>query len=101
LLRVDEGYCVTRLFLPESSPAVGRALSELEARRHRLQILAIERDGQFVPIPDGQELLRGGDAIVVYGTDAAIASVFGAAVQRHLGVVTGIERAPSGDARHA
>jgi len=97
LLRVDEGYCVTRLFLPASSPAVARALSELEARRDRLKILAIERDGQFVPIPDGNELLRAGDAVVVYGTDAAISAVFGAAVQRHLGVVTLLERTPSGD----
>jgi hypothetical protein len=97
LLRVDQGYCVTRLSLSVSSPAVGRVLSELEARKHRLQILAIERDGKFLPIPDGHEVLRAGDAIVVYGTDAAIAAVFGTAVQRHLGVVTLLERDPSGD----
>ena len=105
LLRVDEGYGVTRLFLPASSPAVGRARSELEARGPKLQILAIERDEQFVPIPEGQERLRAGDAVVVYGTEAAIAAVFGAAVQRHLGVVTqldtSLEKPSSRDARRA
>lgn len=98
LLRVDQGYSVTRLFLPESSPAVGRALAELEPRKHRLEILAIERDGQFIPIPDDQEVLQSGDAVVAYGTDAAIAEVFGAAVQRHLGAVTQFEIVSPGDA---
>jgi len=88
LLRVDQGYCVTRLFLPGGSPAVGRALSMLQRREHRLQILAIERDGRFVPIPGDEEVLRAGDAIVVYGTVVAIEAVFGAAVQWHLGAVT-------------
>jgi TrkA-C domain len=88
LLRVDQGYCVTRLSLPEGSTALGRALSVLKPREHRLQILALERDGRFIPIPENEEVLRTGDAIVVYGTDAAIAAVFGVAVQRHLGAVT-------------
>jgi TrkA-C domain len=99
LLRVDQGYGVTRLFLPNSSPALGRTLSALEPWEHRLQILALERDGQFVPIPDDQEVLRAGDAIVVYGTDAAIQAVFGATVQRHLGSVTRLEGGTSNSAQ--
>ena len=91
LLRVDQGYCVTRLLLSEGSPALGHALSVLRPREHKLQILAIERDGQFVPIPGDEEVLRTGDAIVVYGTDAAIVTVFGATAQRHLGAVTRLE----------
>jgi TrkA family protein len=88
LLRVDQGYCVTRLFLAEDSALLGQTLSSIQPGAHKLQILAIERDERFIPIPEAGEVLRSGDTIVVYGTDASVQAVFGPIVQRHLGLVT-------------
>jgi hypothetical protein len=97
LLRVDQGYCVTRLFLPATSPQLGQTLSSIKPRAHKLQILAIERGRQFIPIPDDEEVLIAGDTIVVYGTDASVQAVFGPIVQRHLGLVTRLGTAQSSD----
>jgi hypothetical protein len=98
LLHVDQGFRLVRASLAAGSPAIGQSLAAIRPREHKLQVLAIERDRQFIPLPDEADVLVAGDTVVVYGTDQAVAAVFGAATRRHLGVVTLLEETADGAA---
>lgn len=76
LLRLDEGYGLTRVELSEASPVAGKALGELDLKSWMVQIIAIERGNEFKPIPTGKDRLLPGDALVVYGAEDAILKVF-------------------------
>ena len=76
LLRLDEGYGLTRVELSEASPVAGKALSELDLKSWMVQIIAIERKNVFKPLPTGKDRLLPGDALVVYGAEDAILKVF-------------------------
>jgi trk system potassium uptake protein TrkA len=54
---------LVRLSVPESSPANKKRLSELHLPKHCV-IVALERDGDVI-VPDGETLLRAGDAMLI------------------------------------
>jgi CPA2 family monovalent cation:H+ antiporter-2 len=59
--------------LPEDSPIVGRTLTEVNLRgRTGATILSIRRSEGTVVLPNGREVLRAGDVLVLTGTDEAI-----------------------------
>ena len=91
LLRLDQGYGLTRVELSDSSPVVGKALMELDLKSWKVQVLAIERGRDFSPIPRGRDRLLSGDALIVYGVDDAIHKVFKPRRSRRLTVVSGPE----------
>jgi hypothetical protein len=76
LLRLGEGYDLTRIELSDASPCVNKALKELDLPSWMVQVLAIERAGDFKPVPRGNDRLLAGDALIVYGAEGAIQKVF-------------------------
>lgn len=76
MLRVGQGYGLTRVKLVPESPVCGRFLRDLELKPRQVQVLAIERKGRFIPTPMGDDRLEAGDVVVVYGSDGAVGRVF-------------------------
>jgi hypothetical protein len=76
LLHLDEGFALTRFVVAAGSPPVGKQLASLRLKDHAVQILAIERDGEFRPVPRGTDRVRTGDRLVVFGRAAAIEHLF-------------------------
>src|SRR5690606_28540476 len=76
LLRLDEGYGLTRIEIGPASPVQGRTLSELGLASWRVQVLGIERNGEYQPVPTGGDRLLAGDFVVVYGAESTIHRVF-------------------------
>lgn len=76
MLRIGEGYGLTRITLPVDSPAAGKVLKALALKDRMVQVLAIERGGRFMPIPSGDDKLLAGDLVIVYGAADSIESVF-------------------------
>lgn len=77
LLRLSQGFRVSRFEIGVASPAAGRSLGELQLLRHAVQVLAIERNDTFVPAPGGQTMLEAGDHAIVYGRPEALERFFG------------------------
>ncbi len=76
MLRLGEGYGLTRITLPTVSPAAGKKLKDLDLKERMVQVLAIERSGRFIPIPGGDDKLLAGDEVIVYGVADSIEGVF-------------------------
>lgn len=76
LLHLDEGFALTRFMVAPDSPAVGHTLAHLHLKDHSIQILAIERDGDFHAVPRARDRVRAGDRLVVFGRTAAIERFF-------------------------
>lgn len=76
LLRLGEGYQLTRIELSERSPVVNKELRELDLPSWMVQVLAIERGSEFKPVPRGNDRIMVGDALVVYGKEDAVQKVF-------------------------
>ena len=70
---VQVGIDMDSWTLPNDSHAVGRTVRELEHAGHgSFLVAAITRNGTSIPAPEGREVLRGGDEVVVvkrYGED--------------------------------
>jgi CPA2 family monovalent cation:H+ antiporter-2 len=63
------------LRLNEGAPSVGRSLKEIGLRGATgASVIAIDRGEQDVVYPSADEVLRGGDVLVLAGTDAAVAA---------------------------
>jgi hypothetical protein len=76
MLRVGQGYGVSRVRVDDNSPVAGRFLKELDLRTRAVQVLGIERDGAFLPVPGGDDRLHAGDVIIVYGKESAMLRIF-------------------------
>jgi len=87
LLRLDEGYVLTRFTLPPDSPAAGRTLSDLRLKQNLVQVLAIERGPRFHPIPGGVDELVAGDDLIVYGDRDSVERLLKPEEAEFLGVV--------------
>jgi voltage-gated potassium channel len=67
--RGDVEFELEALPLPAASPCVGGTLADL--RVHETTgafILALQRDGRFIPDPRGETVLRPDDQLIVFGT---------------------------------
>jgi hypothetical protein len=99
LLRLGEGYVLTRITLPKEWPSAGRPLKELDLKDRLVQVLAIERGARFYPIPGGDDRLMPGDRVVVYGATESIENVFHPETTQRLSLLLGSEGAPVPPAR--
>lgn len=91
MLRLGEGYGLSRITVPKNSPVVGKLLKDLDLKRRMVQILAIERGTLFMPIPDGDYRLQAGDKAVVYGVGDSIDSVFHSDAAERLSIMLDVE----------
>jgi len=67
LLRFLEGYGIVSTELEESSKLVGRSIADSPIAVPGYLVLVIERGREFIHAPGGQEVLRAGDRLVIYG----------------------------------
>jgi monovalent cation:H+ antiporter-2, CPA2 family len=64
---------IVRVEIPQGSRAAGRSLAELAIRGSTgATVLAIERAGGGIAIPDAQEALRAGDVVALAGSQRAV-----------------------------
>lgn len=87
LLHLDEGFALTRFAVAEGSPVLGRSLADLRLKDHTVQILAIERGREFLPVPRGEDRIQARDHLVVFGPAGAIEHLFEPQGASALGVV--------------
>lgn len=87
LLHLREGFRLTRFEVAAESPAIGRSLQQLRLKQNSVQILAIERQGAFIPTPRGNDVLQPGDLLVVFGKEQSIERLFGSLPGRDLMLV--------------
>jgi len=78
LFSYKKGYGVTRIEVPRGSRVVGHRLRDLDLRKHRLQVLAIEEDGggHVLPVPHPDTVLTHRQHLILYGYLAEIQEVF-------------------------
>jgi len=76
MLNVGEGFGVVRARVADDSPLIGRPLAELALKSRKVQILSIIRGRETISIPQGNDVLLGGDAIVCYGHLKEVRSFF-------------------------
>lgn len=79
LLRLPQGQGVTQLLAHPDSGLAGKPLGALAPEG--ALVLAVQRDdGSFLNLPDPEEEIRPADEIFVYGEEAAVAALGGAAL---------------------
>jgi hypothetical protein len=78
LFSYKKGYGVTRIEVPRGSKVVGLRLRDLDLRKHRLQVLAIEEDGgqEVLPVPHPDTVLTDRQHLILYGYLAEVQDVF-------------------------
>lgn len=77
MLQVGEGYGVIRASVDEGSDLAGKPLQDLRLPARKIQILAIHRGTHWIGVPQGHDVLHGGDELLCYGDERAIESLFG------------------------
>lgn len=78
LMYYRRGFALTRVEVPPRSRLVDRPLRDTDLRERKLQVLAVERDGEVIPVPDPDIILRARDHLVIYGLIEAVQDAFGA-----------------------
>jgi len=76
MLRFDRGYIISRQRLAADSPVVGQCLKDLRLPEQRITVLAIERGEEYIAVPTGDDVLKVGDALVLYGDEVQIGEMF-------------------------
>lgn len=67
LLHLVEGFGLVRALIKEGSPLVGSSLSQSELSGKGILVLGIERGKNWIPTPRAEEIVKGGDKLIVYG----------------------------------
>jgi hypothetical protein len=67
LLELEGGYTVAELEVEGQDWIAGRALCELTLRDEGIVVLGIHRHGGYIGTPDGDNVIRPGDVLIVYG----------------------------------
>lgn len=89
LLRLQEGYRVTRFRVPGGSWLAGKDVGTLRLREAGITLFPIERfDSEYVAVPTSGTRLHPEDSVVLYGRDRALRELF----ERRKG--------PAGDGQH-
>ncbi|MFQ5354300.1 MAG: TrkA C-terminal domain-containing protein [Thermodesulfobacteriota bacterium] len=68
LLHLLEGHVLLRVIIKKNSSLAGTTLQDSHLTEQGLIVLGIERGGHWMGIPRGNEVIREGDRLVVYGT---------------------------------
>jgi hypothetical protein len=87
LLRLGAGYELTRIELEAASPVANKALADIDLKSWRVQVLGIERGGEFHPVPSGKDKLLPGDQLIVYGAGDAVHKVFRPRTSTRLSII--------------
>lgn len=73
LMRLSDDYAIGEILVEEQDWVAGRELDELQLREEGIQVLGIERaGGDYVGVPEGNEQIDTGDALIVYATEAQL-----------------------------
>lgn len=67
VLRLNRDYGVAEVILEEHNFLVGQTIAQSKIRDKEIFILAIDRPGDFIHSPRGNQLLQRGDKLIVYG----------------------------------
>ena len=76
LLHLLEGHVLLKVIIQKSSPFIGKSLSDARLTDQGVLVLGIERGGRWLSIPRGDEKIREGDKLVVYGSPAILGATF-------------------------
>lgn len=76
LLHSTDGYGLFRISIKKNLSLASQPLSDIDATKHKLLILGIERNEEWIPLPDQNELITEDDKIVVYGSINVLKTVF-------------------------
>lgn len=77
LLHLLEGYGLIRVIIKEESSFAGISLNELKLPEKNLLVLGIERNGDWIPVPSSDVVIKEKDRLVVYGPLGVLKSTFG------------------------
>ncbi|MEL6346411.1 MAG: TrkA C-terminal domain-containing protein [Myxococcota bacterium] len=81
LMYYRRGYALTRVEVPPRSRVVGLRLRDTDLKRRRLQVLAIEREGEMFPVPEADHRIHARDHLVIYGEIKALQDAFAASFE--------------------
>jgi TrkA-C domain len=76
LLQLEGGYTVAELEVEEQDWIAGRTLAELTLRDEGIVVLGVHRrGGGYVGAPDGDNVIRAGDVLTVYGREDRVEEI--------------------------
>jgi len=88
--RVEER--LARIKIPENSPIVGVKLESLDPASMGIDVIAIRRGGDWIINPEGEEIIKGSDIIVLRGAQAGISEFREKVGEKNAKVWTSIKR---------
>ncbi|MCX8109793.1 MAG: cation:proton antiporter [Syntrophorhabdaceae bacterium] len=69
-------FATAEIEVSPHSPAVGKSLAELKFRkRHSTTVIGIMRDEETIKLPKGNDIIQGGDRLLVIGTPEAVEKI--------------------------
>lgn len=76
LLHLSGEYSVKEVAVLPDTWLTNHTLGELRLRDEGVLVLGVTRaDGSYLPVPGKETVLRGGDSLIVYGSDSAVLSL--------------------------
>jgi len=66
-LTIARGYGVSEMFIPKDSELVGQTLAESELRERDIVVLTIERRGEVIANPRGDDAIEAQDRLLCFG----------------------------------
>jgi hypothetical protein len=75
LTHLAEGYGILRVQITAVSPFEGQPLSGIRAKGHVL-VLGIERGESWIALPEPEDVVHGGDALIVFGRMGELRPLF-------------------------
>ena len=76
LLHLSGEYSVKEVAVSPNTWLTNHTLGELRLRDEGVLVLGVTRaDGSYLPVPGKETVLRGGDSLIVYGSDSAVMSL--------------------------
>jgi len=74
LISFHDNYSVVEITVQELDNNAGKRLRDTDFRVRNILILSIERDGDTIPLPKPEEVVRAGDKLICYGDVESIAT---------------------------
>lgn len=65
--RLDHEFGLSRIFVGPDSPFIGRSSQESGFHNQETAVLGIERQGQWIPLPEGTDTMQEGDKLLLFG----------------------------------
>ena len=76
LFLLKDTYGLVRYIVTASSPFVGKPLPEQALREDSSSVMGIERGGELIHLPPGNEVLEVGDRVILYGPIESLHRLF-------------------------